>query len=82
METLHKTKHDYTDCHIQITGQSSAVIIREDGHCEPVTFRRRIAGRPRIDWVRLAAWLIPAAIWLAAMLMSVTLVVMTVLGKM
>lgn len=81
MRTLHKAHHDYPDCHIQITGQRSAVIIQEDGHCEPVTFRQRIADRPRIDWVRLAGWLIPAVIFATGMLMAMTLVAMAALGQ-
>lgn len=82
MRTLHKAQYDHPSCYAQITGQRSAVIIQEDGYCEPVTFRQRITDRPRIDWVRLAGWLIPAVIWLAAMLMAMTLVAMAALGQM
>lgn len=82
MKTLHKTQHESTSCYTQITGQCSVVIIREDGHCEPVTFQHRIReGRPHLNWVGVAAWLIPAVIFVTAMLMAMTLVAMAALGR-
>lgn len=81
MRTLHKAQYNHPSCYAQITGQRSAVIIQEDGHCEPVTFRQRIADRPRIDWVRLAGWLIPAVIFATGMLMVMALVAMAALGQ-
>ncbi len=79
-DSLKDCKEEYPGCYAQITGRRSAVIVREDGRCQPVVLRRRIEDRPCLDWVRLANWLIPAVIWMTAMLMGMALVGMAAVG--
>lgn len=76
-----RIEKEYPDCRIQFTGPHSAVVISEGGRWKRVVFRRRIVDKPLSSWITLSSWLIPAVIWMAAMLMAMTLVAMAALGQ-
>ena len=67
------------DCRVDIIGRHGVVITSLDGHRKYVSVRHRIADKDPLT-VRLVYWLVPAVIWMFAMLMLFSIVMMAAYG--
>ena len=81
MRKVHKTQiqRQYPDCRVDVISRHGVVITSSDGRRKYVSVRHRITDRePFTVW--LAYWLVPAVIWMFAMLMLFSVVLMAAYG--
>lgn len=81
MRKVHKTQiqSQYPDCRVDVISRHGVVITSSDGRRKYVSVRHRITDRePAL--VRLVGWLVPVVIWMFAMLMLFSVVLMAAYG--
>ena len=81
MRKVHKTQiqRQYPDCRVDVISRHGVVITSSDGRRKYVSVRHRITDREPFT-VRLVYWLVPAVIWMFAMLMLFSTVMMAAYG--
>ena len=81
MRKVYKTQiqRQCPDCRVDIIGRHGVVITSLDGRRKYVSVRHRIADKDPLT-VRLVYWLVPAVIWMSAMLMLFSVVLMAAYG--
>ena len=81
MRKVHKVQiqRQCPGCRVDVVGRHGVVITGVDGRRKYISVRHRIVDREPFT-VRLVYWLVPAVIWMFAMLMLFSVVLMAAYG--